>query len=113
MELMSIGTVLDRNQIRLMIIGYGEAPDGDKSIAGYYAVPYPTGLVSVGKVIFLPVSSKVTVIAEGFMDDFSEKLKTLLGTVLEGIQNSPEDFKVQAKQLWNTIAENRKEQSHE
>lgn len=113
MKLMSIGTVLDRNQIWLMIIGYGEAPDGDKAVAGYYAVPYPTGLVSMDKVLFLPVSSEVTVIAEGFMDDFSEKLKTLLGTVMEGIQDDPEDFKVQAEQLWTTVAEHRKEQSHE
>ena len=99
MNPLPIGTVLELNQHRLLTIGYTSVPGKNKSVPGYWAVPYPIGFLQMEKLLFVPADAALTVIAPGYSNEVSLILRNTFMNQLDLYQNSPDATQTLRQQI--------------
>lgn len=90
MDLLPIGSIIEKKGIRLVIFGYGFS-EKDKIIPCYYVSLYPMGFVNSKSIALLPMNSEFTIVKEGYKDESFERyaeVKVRQCTVLDGIGES-------------------------
>ena len=66
MKLLSLGTIIKVNEIKVCIIGYTSVEKEGTSVMGYLVVPYPLGFVNIDNVFFIPIHMDFEIVAEGY-----------------------------------------------
>ena len=89
-KLLPIGTVVEVNQTPLLVIGYTVGDIKTGAVIGYRAFPYPTGLIAMEKILFIPWNADFCVLAEGWQDDFSQEMLASFTKHLERVHNAPD-----------------------
>ncbi len=104
MKLLPIGSVIQKNEILLSVIGYTTMQASGKNVCGYYVVPYPVGYVSLEKIFFIPEDSDYDLVESGFVTEDSRKVLNMLGQHLElSTQVSAEEYGKVVEKIKSTV----------
>lgn len=99
-----MGSVINRNNISFMTVGFASIKKEKELVCGYYVVPYPVGFISIQKVFFLPVNAQYSVLAQGYVNDASAPILELLGQYFEKSKYlRPEDYPKILEKIKQTI----------
>ena len=105
MKLLPIGTVAVHEERWFLIVGYGVSELHGQQESGYYAVPYPLGFLSMEKLLFLPDSSEIEVVQEGFLDEFSAGILELFESQIETAKKEPEQYQRAVERIRRYLAD--------
>ena len=69
MKLVAIGSILEINQKKWVVLGYNFETNEDQFIMSYIVCAYPLGYVGEESLLTIPVDYNMELIYEGFQDD--------------------------------------------
>lgn len=90
MDLLPIGSIIEKKGIKLVIFGYGFS-EKEKIVPCYYVSLYPMGFVDCKSIALLSMKSDFKVVKEGYRNESFERyaeVKVRQCTVLDGIGES-------------------------
>ena len=91
MELLPIGTIIKKTEVKFCVIGYSGLKKEAKTQVGYFVVPYPVGYIDAEKAFYIPVTASVEVVSYGYQSKTSKELVKLLGIYYGAAQEIGEE----------------------
>jgi hypothetical protein len=70
-NIVPIGSIVEINESKYCVIGYGSINKDGKEIYGYYGVISPVGFINLEKLAFIPYANVTNVLFEGYSTDSS------------------------------------------
>lgn len=77
-RLLTIGTIVEKENYKFCVIGYGDIEEDEKIICGYYVVSYPLGYLDLERTFFIPKDTEMKVIAMGYRTEASDNYLELM-----------------------------------
>ena len=96
MEILTIGSIIEKNDYKLIIVGYREIQD-EKFDFCYIVGLFPFGFTgNTNSLSLLPIDSDFSILAKGYMDAsgerymsmFTEKVKSLKGITSDAVDKT-------------------------
>ena len=96
MEILTIGSIIEKNDYKLIIVGYREIQDVNFGFC-YIVGLFPFGFTgNTNSLSLLPIDSNFSIISKGYMDAsgerymnmFAEKIKALNGITVDDIDKT-------------------------
>ena len=109
MKLLPLGTIINVNDNKLCIIGYGSVEKEATSISGYLCVMYPLGFTNIDKVLFIPYNLDFEIIVEGYKTIPSEQVLDTLAKSLEMVEKVSYDELLKFNAAYKKVASRKKE----